>query len=81
VRSKFDTVAKLARTRAPILIVHWVRDPALAFDLGEEVYRLAHEPKFFLRIEGDCHEGASLIAAAEYCARLLVFLAQLKAAA
>jgi fermentation-respiration switch protein FrsA (DUF1100 family) len=79
--SKFDTAAKLAQVRAPMLIVHCTRDPVLPFMLGEEVYRLAREPKFFLRVEGACHEDAALVAPAEYRAKLRTFLSQLKSGA
>jgi fermentation-respiration switch protein FrsA (DUF1100 family) len=74
VRSKFDTAAKLAQIRTPILIVHCTHDPVLPFVLGEEVYRLAHEPRLFLRVEGPCHEEALLMAPAANRVHLLSFL-------
>lgn len=77
-RTKFDTVAKLANIRAPVLVIHCSGDPVLPLALGEEVYRLAREPKFFLRVEGECHETASLVAPAKYRAQLLAFISQLK---
>lgn len=73
-KSKFDTAKKLASVRVPILIVHCVRDPVVSFSLGEEVYRRAQEPKFFLRVEGECHEEASLFAPEKYRAELGRFL-------
>lgn len=73
-KSKFDTASKLLYIRAPILIVHCARDPVVSFSLGEEVYRRAREPKFFLRVEGDCHEEASLFASEKYRAALGAFL-------
>ncbi len=78
VKSKFDTATKLAKVHAPILIVHCVRDPVLPFPLGEEVYRLARTPKFFLRVEGYCHEEASSVAPEQYRSQLLLFLSRLK---
>ena len=78
-RSKFNTAAKLSRIRAPVLVVHCTRDPVIAFLLGEEVYRLAGEPKSLLRIEASCHEEASLVAPAEYRAQLLALLGSLQA--
>ena len=78
-RSKFDTARKLASIRVPILIVHCARDPVLAFSLGQEVFARARDPKFFWRVEGECHEEASLVAPAEYRARLLAFLNHIKA--
>jgi len=78
VRSKFDTAAKLTHICAPILIAHCTGDPVLPFALGEEVYRLAPEPKVFLRVEGSCHEEALLMAPAAYRAQLLSFLRQIE---
>lgn len=78
VRSRFDTAAKLSSVRAPSFIAHCTGDPVLSFELGEEVYRLAHEPKVFLRIEGACHEEAFLTAPADCQAKLLSFLRQIE---
>ena len=78
-RSKFDTAGKLPGIHAPILIVHCVRDPVLALPHGEEVYARAREPKTIWRVEGECHEEASLIAPAEYRAQLQAFLSRIQA--
>lgn len=80
VRSRFDTAAKLSQVRRPILIVHCTRDPVLPFALGEEVYRLATEPRLFLRVEGQCHEEALLTAPEASRAQLLSFLRQVETA-
>jgi uncharacterized protein len=77
-RSKFDTASKLANIHAPILIVHCAHDPVLEFPLGEKVYAAAQEPKFLWRVEGKCHEEASLIRPQEYGAQLLEFLDRIK---
>jgi len=78
-RSKFDTAGKLPGIHAPILIVHCVRDPVLALPHGEEVYARAREPKTIWRVEGECHEEASLVAPAEYRAQLQAFLSRIQA--
>ncbi len=77
-QSKFETGSKLGKIRAPLLVVHCAQDPVLAFPLGEEVYRLAREPKSFLRIAGTCHEEAFLAAPAEYRARLVALLTSIQ---
>ncbi len=74
-KTKFDTGKKLAFVRAPILILHCKSDPVIPFAMGEEVFRLAHEPKTFVAINGVCHEEASLIAPELYLAKLREFLA------
>ena len=73
-RSKFDTARKLARIRAPILIVHCTEDPVIPYALGEEVFRQAEKPKHFLSVAGGCHEEASLAAPEKYRERLWEFL-------
>ena len=77
VHSQFDTVAKLRKVRAPILVVQCTRDPVLPFQFGREVYDAAPSPKHFLAIDGHCHEESSLIAPAEYRLALQQFLASL----
>lgn len=77
-RTKLDTASKLNRIRAPLLIIHGTRDPVIPISYGEEVFRLAQEPKQFLRIEGQCHEDAALIACEEYVQSLRSFLSTLK---
>jgi uncharacterized protein len=78
VRSKFDTAAKLTQVRAPIFIAHCTEDPVLPFALGEEVYRLAHEPKAFLPVQGSCHEEALVMEPAANRVQLLAFLRQIE---
>ncbi len=73
-KSKFETGKKLAQVRARVLVVHCTKDPVIAFALGEEVFRAAREPKTFLRIDGYCHEEASLIAPEIYRKELRKFL-------
>lgn len=74
VRGQFDTQDRLQEIRVPILIVHCRQDPVLPFELGQEVYAAANEPKTFLEINGPCHEEASIIAPEKYRAALQNFL-------
>ena len=76
--SRFDTAGKLARVRVPVLIVHCARDPVLPFSFGQEVFARAREPKTFWRVEGECHEEASLVAPGEYREQLLAFLGRIE---
>jgi len=73
-KSRFDTTEKLGRVHAPVLIVHCTQDPVIAYSLGEQVYQRASSPKFFFRVDGMCHEEASLVAPARYRQQLLEFL-------
>jgi len=74
VRSQFDTKAKLRRIESPLMVVHCTQDPVLPYAFGEEVYVAAQSRKLFLKIEGYCHEEASVIAPERYRAALNGFL-------
>ncbi len=39
----------------PLLVIHGTEDQAIPFELGEELYEKASEPKLFWRIEGGQH--------------------------
>ena len=54
-KSKFDSLAKIRRVRAPILIVHGSRDEVVPFSMGQRLFQAAPEPKFFFRVEGAGH--------------------------
>lgn len=77
IRTKFETGEKLSRVRAPVLVVHCSRDPVISYAFGEEVFGMAREPKQFFRVEGYCHEEASLIAPDAYRIKLREFLGSL----
>jgi fermentation-respiration switch protein FrsA (DUF1100 family) len=73
-KSKFNTGDKLARPHPPVMITQCSQDPVIAPALGQEVYRLAVEPKTFLQVEGSCHEEVSLLAPKLYRDHLSAFL-------
>jgi len=79
-RTKFETAAKLALVRAPVLVVHCARDPVIAYSLGEATFAAAREPRQFLRIDGSCHEDGVMIDPQAYRAALLEFIEKIAAA-
>jgi len=81
VHLQFDTEARLKEIRAPIFIVHCTQDPVLPFEFGQEVYNSARSPKDFLKINGDCHEEASMTAPTQYRAALQGFLSNIEKSA
>jgi fermentation-respiration switch protein FrsA (DUF1100 family) len=74
VASQFDTEARVKELKAPLMIVHCSEDSVLTMEFGEAVFAAAHEPKLFLKINGYCHEEASIIAPERYRATLTGFL-------
>jgi fermentation-respiration switch protein FrsA (DUF1100 family) len=56
-RSQFDSLAKIRRVRAPILIVHGTRDHVVPFSMGQRLFAAAPEPKFFFPVEDAGHNN------------------------
>ena len=73
-RSRFDSLAKIARVRAPVLIIHGTRDEVIPFSMGQRLYQAAPEPKWFLPIEGAGHDAIFLIGGEPYLDRLKEFM-------
>jgi fermentation-respiration switch protein FrsA (DUF1100 family) len=63
----------------PVLVAHCRADPVIPFDLGEELFRAANEPKTFVELPGACHEPLYVGDAEGYAARLRAFLSRLEA--
>jgi uncharacterized protein len=56
-RDQFRSDQRIARVRAPLLIMHGGKDPAISIRFGERLFALAHEPKQFVRFPGGGHEN------------------------
>lgn len=73
-RSRFDSLAKIARVRAPILVIHGTRDQVVPFSMGQRLYAAAHEPKSFLSVEGGEHDSIFTSGGEKYWERLQAFV-------
>ena len=58
-KSQFDSLAKIRRVRAPILIVHGTRDDVVPFSMGQRLFKAAPEPKFFFPVEDAGHNDVT----------------------
>lgn len=65
-RSKFDSLAKITRVRAPILVIHGMRDPTIPFAMGKKLFDAAPQPKWFLPVENGEHDSISAAGGEEY---------------
>lgn len=74
VADQFQTLRNVQKIKVPILIVHCSHDPVVPADLADEVFAHANQPKFVLRVVGECHVEASSIATSQYRAALDSFL-------
>ena len=56
-KDQFRSDERIAKVRAPVLIMHGSRDSVVPFALGEKLYSLVSGPKRFVRFDGGEHEG------------------------
>jgi len=50
VGNRFDTLTRIAKLRAPVMIAHGDQDEVVPFPLGERLFAAALEPKHFVRV-------------------------------
>jgi len=73
-RSRFDSLAKIARVRAPVLVIHGTRDQVIPCAMGRKLYEAAPQPKSFLAIEGAEHDDPYVVGGEVYWQRLAQFV-------
>ena len=56
-RDPFHSDQRIARVRAPLLIMHGDRDLTIPIRLAEKLFSLAHEPKQFVRFPEGGHDN------------------------
>jgi fermentation-respiration switch protein FrsA (DUF1100 family) len=66
-RDPFRSDQRIARVKAPLLVMHGVRDATIPMVFGERLFALAAEPKQFVRFADGGHNdldhfGASIVA-------------------
>ena len=72
--NRFDSLAKIARVRAPVLIIHGTRDQVIPFEMGQKLFEAAAQPKTFMRIEGAGHDDPYMVGGEAYFNRLKTFV-------
>lgn len=64
--SRFDSLAKIARVQAPVLILHGRGDRVVPFSMGHRLYEAAKEPKTLFAVEGGGHDDPYLVGGEAY---------------
>jgi uncharacterized protein len=54
-KDPFHSDRRIARVKAPLLVLHGERDPTIPITFGERLFVLAHEPKQFVRFPDGGH--------------------------
>ena len=73
--ARYDALAKIARVKAPVLILHSAQDEIVPFTMAEKLYAAASEPKRLVRLSGG-HNDNFLMSAGAYREALQRFLAE-----
>ncbi len=68
VHQRFDSLSKVAKLKIPLLIIHGTWDKTVPYQMGQQLYEAAHEPKTIVLIKGGAHEN-SCIAGRVECER------------
>ena len=80
VHGQMDTINKIRRVQAPVLVVQCTSDPVIPPELGREVYAAATSSKTLLQFDMSCHEESALLAPKRYKPALQEFLSKSDAA-
>jgi pimeloyl-ACP methyl ester carboxylesterase len=63
---RFDSLAKISRVQAPLLMLHGKQDDTIPMVLGERLFAAANTPKRWVMIEGAAHSDLDLVDPALY---------------
>jgi len=72
--TRFDSVRKIAKLRAPLLFFHGDRDEIVSYDLGLQLFEAAPEPKSFETIRGAGHNDTVQVGGRQYFDRIHRFI-------
>jgi hypothetical protein len=73
-RTKYDSLSKIADVRAPLLVLHGDRDDVVPFESGRKLFEAAGEPKRFYTIRGAGHNDTYVVGGREYFRALREFV-------
>jgi fermentation-respiration switch protein FrsA (DUF1100 family) len=74
IRAKFDSIGKIGKVRAPLLVMHGDQDSIIPIELGRKLYEAAPEPKEFYTIVGADHNDTYLVGADAYFEKVRQFI-------
>ncbi len=66
ITQRFESINKVARLGAPLLVVHGAADNLIKSDLGRRLYEAATGKKQFLLVEGGSHHSTMWVGQAKY---------------
>lgn len=76
VRSKFDSLSKIANVHSPVMLLHGDMDDIVPIEMGHELFAAANDPKRFYPIRGAGHNDTVFVGGDAYFAALKEFISQ-----
>lgn len=77
-RTKYDSLAKMGKVEAPVLMLHGDRDDIVPLEIGRKLFLAAHEPREFFVIQGAGHNDTYLVGGGDYFRVLRRFVEDLE---
>jgi len=74
IRTRMNSLAKIAGVDAPILVIHSPSDEVVPFAHGQRLFEAARGDKRFVEIQGASHNETSLVGGADYFGSIREFL-------
>jgi hypothetical protein len=65
-KTRFDSLAKISRSRAAVLVLHGDADEVVPYEHGRRLWEAASEPKAFYTIAGARHNDTYLVGGNDY---------------
>ena len=74
IEARYDSLSRIERVAAPIMIVHGELDETVPFEMGRELFAAANEPKRLLAVPGAGHSDVLEVSGGLYLDALRTFL-------
>ena len=74
VTSKYDTLSKIRQVIVPVMFLHGDRDDIVPFEMSQQLFEAANEPKRLYAIEGAMHNDTYEVGGESYFGALKKFI-------
>jgi len=65
-RTRMDSINKIARVRCPKLFIHSPADEMIPYRMGQQLYDAASQPKQFYEVKGASHNETDIVGGRAY---------------